>query len=38
MHEYKMITFTWITDANAKEKPTAPNNPIFGSECKIPIS
>lgn len=32
------MTFTWIRDASAKEKPTAPNNPIFGFECKIPIS
>lgn len=34
----KIMTFTWIRDANAKEKPTAPNNPIFGLECEIPIS
>lgn len=38
MQEYKMMTFTWIRDANAKERPTAPNNPIFGFERKIPNS
>lgn len=38
MHKYNMMTFTWIRNANPKEKPRPPNNLIFGFECKIPIS
>lgn len=32
------MTFTWVRDTNAKEKPMAPNNPIFDFECGITIS
>lgn len=32
------MTLTWVRDTKAKEKPTAPNNPILDIELEITIS
>ena len=34
----KNMTVTWVRDTSAKEKPRAPNNPMFDIECGITIS